>query len=225
MDYSKQIGSTLSETLSEIIALDDMGISLNEIRDLDTLKGHLETAKNKYGVKHDKYKTLMRLHAKKTAAEARKVERTARIKSRQEFHAQRYGYKPVKGSKRNEWVHADTGHKLTFGGDRSWSHLKAGGKRPKGGNATPIRDLRQHLAKLHESVEPNGETLQEIRGLDRLRQRANDAMLSGDQDASIDLQRALMLHRRKSHIMGTTEESEELCSECENYVDECECKK
>ena len=220
MDYSKTIGETLAETLSELFVIDDMGIPLNEIRDLATLKGHLAAAEKKYGVKHAKYKALQNLHA----AEARKVERLQRIKDRQEHHAKNFGYTAVKGSKRNEWVHKDTGHKLTFGKDRSWSHMKSGGKRAKGGNATPIRDLRRHLKKLHEDVVPQGQELTEIRTLDRLRQRANVALLKGisDPKAQQDLQRALMLHRRKSQIERIPED-ENICSECENYIDECEC--
>jgi hypothetical protein len=86
MTYSKQIGETLAETLSELFALDDLGIPLNEIRDLKTLQGHMENAKAKYGVKHPKYKALQNLHAKKTASEARKAERMARISGSEELN-------------------------------------------------------------------------------------------------------------------------------------------
>jgi hypothetical protein len=204
MTYSKQIGETLAETLSELFALDDLGIPLNEIRDLKTLQGHMKAAETKYGKKHPKYQTLVNLHAKKTAAEARKKERHARIKSRQEFHAKNYGYKRVKGSP-NTWKH-ESGHTLTFGDDRSWSHMKSGGKRPKGGNATPIRDLRNHLSKLHEGVIVSGEELQEIRSLEKLRMQANQAMLNHDPSAQQKLQRALQLQQRKRGLLGTDEE-------------------
>lgn len=201
MNYSQEIGKNLAETLTELFVIDEMGIPLNEIRDLETLKGHLATAKEKYGVKHPKYQTLLGLHAKKEASEQRKAERMSRIKTRQEFHAKRYGYKPVKGSKRNEWVHGETGHKLSFGDGRSWSHMKSGGKRAKGGGATPIRDLRQHLAKLHESViVSNEQELNEIRTLEKLRMQANQALLRNDPIAQEKLQRALMLQRRKRNV-------------------------
>jgi hypothetical protein len=199
MSYAKQIGETLAETLTELFAVED--IPLNEIRDLSTLRHHMKQAEAKYGVKHAKYKALQNLHAKKEAAEARKAERQARIKSRQEFHAKRFGYSPVKGSKRNEWVHKDTGHKLTFGDNRSWSHMKSGGKRAKGGNATPIRDLRRHLSSLHEDVELIGQDLNEIRTLEKLRMQANQALLHHDPRAQEKLMRALQLQKRKRNLM------------------------
>ena len=201
MNYSQEIGKNLAETLTELFVIDEMGIPLNEIRDLETLKGHLATAKEKYGVKHPKYQTLLGLHAKKEASEQRKAERMERIKTRQEFHAKRYGYKPVKGSKRNEWVHGETGHKLTFGDGRSWSHMKAGGKRAKGGNATPIRDLRRHLARLHENVEQQGEQLDEIRGLGALGRLASQALLEPDPTKRQQLQHVLALRRRKFSLI------------------------
>jgi hypothetical protein len=210
MNYSQEIGQTLAETLEELFVIDEMGIPLNEIRDLATLKGHLDSAAERYGVKHPKYKALQNLHAKKEAAEQRKAERMQRIKTRQEFHAKRYGYKPVKGSKRNEWVH-ESGHKLTFGDGRSWSHMKAGGKRAKGGNATPIRDLRRHLAKLHEDVdvEQQGEPLQEIRHLNVLGKLASQALLASDPQKRQELRRVLALKKRKWNLMPGMREDEE----------------
>jgi hypothetical protein len=203
MNYSQEIGQTLAETLTELFVIDEMGIPLNEIRDLATLKGHLDSAAEKYGVKHPKYKALQNLHAKKEAAENRKTERMTRVKTRQEFHAKRYGYKPVKGSKRNEWVHGETGHKLSFGDGRSWSHMKSGGKRAKGGNATPIRDLRRHLAKLHEDATPPiGEPLDEIRHFNVLNNLASKALLAKDPAERQNLQRLLALQRRKRGLMG-----------------------
>ena len=200
--YSKQIGETLAETLSELFAIDDLGIPLNEIRDLKTLQGHMKAAESKYGKKHPKYQALVGLHAKKTAADARKKERMGRIKQRQEFHAKNYGYKRVKGT--NTWKH-ESGHTLDFGADRSWSHVKAGGKRPKGGGATPIRDLRNHLAKLHENVDIFGDELNEIRSLEKLRMQANQALLKHDPIAQQKLQRALQLQQRKRGLLGTDE--------------------
>lgn len=238
MDYSQQIGETLAETLSELFVIEDMNIPLNEIRDLKTLKGHLKAAESKYGKKHPKYQALQNLHAKKEAAEQRKKERMGRIKQRQEFHAKNYGYKRVKGT--NDWTH-ESGHKLTFGDDRSWSHVKAGGKRPKGGNATPIRDLKNHLKKLHEEVVVAGDELNEIRRLPKLSGDAyNRALLGGD---TMKLQKILALQRRKRNIMMQPEEEEKkvvkklkkvdhpeqntigkVCPECNNYDDECTCK-
>ena len=200
MSYAQEIGQTLAETLNELFVIEEMGIPLNEIRDLATLKSHLDSAEERYGVKHPKYKALQNLHAKKEAAEARKTERMGRIKTRQEFHAKKFGYKPVKGSKRNEWVH-ESGHKLSFGDGRSWSHMKSGGKRAKGGNATPIRDLRRHLAKLHEDVEVQGEPLQEIRRLNQLNQLASKALLARDPVERQKLQGLLALQRRKRVLM------------------------
>ena len=216
MNYSQEIGQTLAETLTELFVIDEMGIPLNEIRDLATLKGHLKSAEQRYGVKHPKYKALQNLHAKKEAAEARKTERMHRIKTRQEFHAKRYGYKPVAGSKRNQWVHSGTGHTLNFGDGRSWSHMKSGGKRAKGGNATPIRDLRRHLSKLHEDVESQGEPLNEIRGLNRLNQLASKALLARDPIERQNLQRLLSLQRRKRGLMpgGGRMAEAEGCSKC-----------
>jgi hypothetical protein len=205
MEFSKKIGETLVETLEELFVIEDMGIPLNEIRDLKTLNHHLKAAESKYGKEHNKYQTLSRLYAKKEATERRKAERIARIKARQEHHAKRYGYKREKG---NRWVHKETGHSLTFGKDRSWSHMKSGGKRPKGGKATPIRDLRRHLAKLHEEVAPIGEELNEIRTLERLRQQANQALLNNDPIERDRLQRALTLQRRKHQIMRMPTEEE-----------------
>jgi len=211
--YSKQIGETLAETLSELFAIDDLGIPLNEIRDLKTLQGHMETAKAKYGVKHPKYKALQNLHAKKTAAEARKAERMARIKSRQEYHAKNFGYKRVKGT--NTWNH-ESGHTLSFGDDRSWSHMKSGGKCAKGGGATPIRDLRRHLAKLHEGViVSGGEELNEIRALEKLRMQANQAILRHDPIAQEKLQRALSLQQRKRNIDVDEDEEQDRAAHSE----------
>jgi rubrerythrin len=203
MNYSQEIGQTLAETLTELFAIDD--IPLNEIRDLKTLQGHMDTAKEKYGEKHPRYQALQNLHAKKTATEARKTERMGRIKTRQEFHAKRYGYTPVKGSKRNQWVHAGTGHTLNFGGGRSWSHMKAGGKRAKGGNATPIRALRQHLAKLHEEIDSQGEQLQEIRHYNVLGKLASQALLASDPRKRQELQRILSLRKRKMNLRSEAE--------------------
>lgn len=205
MDYTKQIGETLAETLSELFVIDDLNISLNEIRDLKTLQGHMKAAEAKYGTKHAKYKALANLHAKKTAAEGRKSERMNRVKDRQEFHAKRLGYTPVTGSKRSEWVHKDTGHKLSFGTDRSWSHLKAGAKRAKGGNATPIRDLKNHLSSLHESADQTSRDLQEIRTLEKLRMQANHALLNNDPIQKERLMRALDLQKRKRNVVGEDE--------------------
>lgn len=250
MSYAKQIGETLAETLTELFALED--IPLNEIRDLSTLQQHMKQAESKYGVKHPKYRALQSLHAKKEAAETRKAERQTRIKTRQEFHAKRYGYAPVKGTKRTQWVHKDTGHKLSFGDNRSWSHLKSGGKRAKGGNATPIRDLRNHLSSLHEEALLVGADLNEIRSLEKLRMQANQALLNHDPRAQQQLMRALQLQRRKRSVMVGEDEaeqpktvkpkkakvpttrlvkldpyshtSEKVCPECNNYNDECTCK-
>jgi hypothetical protein len=206
MSYAQQIGETLADTLNELFAIDDLNIPLNEIRDLSTLQGHMKNVEAKYGTKHAKYKALQNLHAKKEAAEARKAERQAKIKSRQEFHAKRFGYAPVKGTKRGQWVHKDTGHTLSFGGDRSWSHMKSGAKRAKGGNATPIRDLRNHLSKLHEGAELTGEELNEIRSLEKLRMQANQALLNRDPRAQQRLMRALELQKRKRSLMGEAED-------------------
>jgi hypothetical protein len=210
MSYAQQIGETLAETLNELFALEDLNIPLNEIRDLSTLQSHMSNVEAKYGKKHAKYKALQNLHAKKEAAETRKAERHAKIKSRQEFHAKNFGYTPVKGSKRGQWVHKDTGHTLSFGGDRSWSHMKSGAKRAKGGNATPIRDLRNHLSKLHEGVEFTGEELNEIRSLEKLRMQANRALLDRDPRAQEKLMRALQLQKRKRNLMMGEDEIMEL---------------
>jgi hypothetical protein len=196
MSYAKELGQLLAEELQELVLLDEM--NLNEIRDLKTLKSHIKSASSKYGTKHPKYKALLKLHAKKEAAESRKAERMAHIKERQEHHARKHEYKRVKGSP-NTWKH-ESGHTLTFGDDRSWNHVKAGKKRGVGGNATPLRDLQHHLRSLHEEVGPNGESLMEIRRLYNLRKNINTSLLSADPIVKQKAVRDLALERRKKNI-------------------------
>lgn len=194
MSYATEIGTLLAEELQELVLLDEM--NLTEIRDLKTLKGHLKAAEGKYGKKHPKYKALLNLHAKKEAAEQRKAERLAHIKERQEHHARKHGYKRVKGSP-NTWAH-ESGHTLTFGDDRSWNHVKAGKKRGVGGNATPLRDLSNHLRSLHEEMgNPGLEDIQEIRALERIKMDLNKNLLSADPVAKQRAMRLQALERRK----------------------------
>jgi hypothetical protein len=195
MSYAKELGTLLAEELQELVLLDED--NLHEIRDLKTLKGHIKAAGSKYGVKHPKYKALLKLHAKKQAAEERKTARMAHIKERQEFHAKKHGYKKAKGS--NTWKH-ESGHTLSFDDDRSWHHVKAGRKRGVGGGATPLRDLQRHLRSLHEDADLNGRDLNEIRGLYNLRQHINKSLLSGNPEEKQRAMRLQALERRKQAI-------------------------
>lgn len=204
MSYAKEIGTSLAEELFQLFQEEE----LHEIRDLKTLETHIASASAKYGKKHDKVKKLQALHQKKTAAERRKAERHERIQMRQEYHAARHGYK--KG-KNNTWTHKD-GHTLTFGDGRSWHHTKKGQKKVHGGNATPIRDLANHLRKLHEGVDAAGQPIQEIRGLNRLNMALNKSLLSDDPMVRQQAQHTMMLKRRKALLgMG---EAEGLCALC-----------
>ena len=217
MNYAKEIGSLLAEQIQELILLEEM--PLNEIRDLKTLKSHMKAAAQKYGTKHPKYKALQHLAAKKQAAEERKAAKMSHVKDRQEHHAKAHNYKRVKGSP-NTWVH-ESGHTLTFGDDRSWNHVKAGKKKGVGGGATPIRALRDHLRSLHEEMTPQGEDLNEIRGLISLRQRINQGLLSPDPMKRQETMRLQALERRKKQIafgrlgMGESEEMNEVDAEAQ----------
>lgn len=190
MSYAKEIGKLLAEELQELVLLDEM--NLTEIRDLKTLKGHIKSAAAKYGTKHPKYKALLNLQAKKKAAEERKQARLAHVKERQEHHAKSHGYKRVKGSP-NTWAH-ESGHTLTFGDDRSWHHVKAGKKKGVGGNATPLRDLHNHLRSLHEeAIAP----LQEIRALERIKMAMNKDIPFTDPEHKQRVMRLQALERRQ----------------------------
>ena len=192
MSYATEIGKLLAEKLQELVVLDEM--NLTEIRDLKTLKSHIAAAKTKYGTKHSKYKALLHLHAKKEAAEKRKTARMSHIKERQEHHARKHGYKRVKGSP-NTWAH-ESGHTLTFGDDRSWNHVKAGKKRGVGGNATPLRDLSNHLRNLHEDTDIPG-PLQEIRALERIKMAMNKDIPFTDPEHKQRVMRLQALERRQ----------------------------
>jgi hypothetical protein len=198
MEFSKQLGTVLAEELVELVIQEESG-NLTEIRDLATLKGHIASHTAKYGKTHPKTLALHALVAKKKAAIANKNTKLQTIQAKQEAHAKAYGYRKVKGTP-HTWEH-EAGHRLTFDADRNWNHLRSGKKRAVGGGSTPIRDLKAHLQGLHESIDPQLDSILEIRGVDRLGMEINKNLLH-QHDNPLFRERLRRLQQLHAHKFG-----------------------
>ena len=143
MNFSSLIDRLLTEAIEELDLAEDTGLELTEIRDLARLQG----AMDRLGKDHPHYDRLASLHARKSQIEERKAEKNAKMHAM----AKAYGYRRTSRKKKGEpveYVHQETGHRLTIHPNNTWNHLQSGRKRTTQG-ISPLRHLRQHLNRLH----------------------------------------------------------------------------
>ncbi len=148
MTYQKIIGNQLAETLDELFFIDSQGLILNEIRDPEMIRAAMDRLKgSQHPSASSKLERLQQLHQRKLAVLQAHKEREKATHQKMHEVAKKFGYRRVAGEKGN-YIHKDTGHKLSIGPGNQWSHVRNGKKRATIGT-TPIRSLKQHLTNLH----------------------------------------------------------------------------